>query len=331
MKDFIKSFKQVIVNNLIIIFSLSLILGLELFELDYSVYSPGGLINIDNRLENAPYKASGSFNMTYVSYRKGSIMNLLIAKVLPTFDIIKNEDITLSNEDIYDMYKRDDIQLQSAISNATMIAYAKANKQANITAEYDYLYYIRPEANSELRIGDLIVGCDNNEISNYDEIHSCVQAHNAGEVVEFKVNRNNKVIKAKSTIGEDGLVGIIITRVYSYDLDPKVTYKYATKESGSSGGLMLALSLYNSLIEEDITKGLKIAGTGTIEPNGTVGEISGVKYKIKGAVKNKVDLFIVPEANYEEAKQVVEENNFNLKLLKASTFDQVLEDLKNFN
>ena len=65
--------------------------------------------------------------------------------------------------------------------------------------------------------------------------------------------------------------------------------------------------------------------------DGSVGEISGVKYKIKGAVKNKVDLFIVPEANYEEAVQVIEENNFDLKLLKASTFDQVLDDLKSLN
>ena len=47
------------------------------------------------------------------------------------------------------------------------------------------------------------------------------------------------------------------------------------------------LAIYKELIEEDITHGLKIVGTGTIDELGNVGEIDGVKYKILGAVKNK--------------------------------------------
>ena len=103
MKEFKKNFFEAIRKNLFFIALLSVVLGLEVFELDYSVYSPGGLINVDERISNREYKSSGSFNMTYVSYRKGSIINLLIAKMLPTYDIIKNEDITLSNEDINDI------------------------------------------------------------------------------------------------------------------------------------------------------------------------------------------------------------------------------------
>jgi PDZ domain-containing protein len=108
-------------------------------------------------------------------------------------------------------------------------------------------------------------------------------------------------------------------------------YHYEKNESGSSGGLMLSLSMYNSLVEEDITKGMRIAGTGTIEYDGSVGEIAGVKYKIMGASDKNVDLFIVPRANYEEAKQVIEENHYNIKLMIADTFEQVLNDLKNYN
>ena len=94
---------------------------------------------------------------------------------------------------------------------------------------------------------------------------------------------------------------------------------------------MLALAMYNALVEEDITKGMTIAGTGTIELDGSVGEISGVKYKIMGAVNNNIDLFIIPADNYDEAEQVIKENNYNIKLLKANTFEQVINDLKNYN
>ena len=38
-----------------------------------------------------------------------------------------------------------------------------------------------------------------------------------------------------------------------------------------------------------------------ISLDGTVGEIDGIKYKIMGAAKNKVDIVFVPSANYEEA------------------------------
>ena len=48
-------------------------------------------------------------------------------------------------------------------------------------------------------------------------------------------------------------------------------------------------------------------------------------------IYNKVDLFIVPDANFEEAEQVVKENNFNLKLLKATDFEQVLNELRAMN
>ena len=58
----------------------------------------------------------------------------------------------------------------------------------------------------------------------------------------------------------------------------------------------------NNLTEEDITKGKKIVGTGTIEEDGSVGSIGGVKYKLNGAVRQKADIFLVPAGeNYEEA------------------------------
>ena len=331
MKKIKKALFEAIRENLFVIMFFSILLGLAVFELDYSVYSPGGLINVDNRIGNKQYTSSGSFNMTYVTYRKGSLLNLAIAKILPTYDIIKNEDITLSNEDINDAMKRDNIQILEAVSNATLISYNKAGKNIEVTDEHDYIYYVDPSAISELKVGDRVIACDDKETTNYYDVISCVQNRNVGDTVKLRVIRNNKELDTTSTLGDNKIVGIILKRVFSFELDPQMTYKYDKRESGSSGGLMLALALYNSLVEEDITKGMKIAGTGTIELDGSVGEISGIKYKIKGAVKNKVDLMIVPEANYEEAEQVIKENNFNLKLLKAESFEQVINDLKNYN
>ena len=330
MKNILKYIKENIFFILSVLF-LIIVLASEFIELDYSVYAPGGLVNISDRISNKQYNSKGSFNMTYVTYRKGTLFNLALAKIIPGQDIIKNEDITVENETIDDSISRSELTMKLSISTAYYIAYTKANKQIDITSSKFYLYYITPEATTDFKVADEVLKCDNNEITKHDDIVECVEKHNEGDEVEFIVNRKGKEKTVKATLKQDKKIGVIISELMSFNKDPEMSFTPDKSEMGSSGGLILTLSLYDALTEEDITKGKTIAGTGTIEMDGSVGEIAGVKYKIKGAAKKHADLFIVPSANYDEAKQVIEDNHYDLKLLKADTFDQVLEDLKNYN
>jgi len=125
----------------------------------------------------------------------------------------------------------------------------------------------------------------------------------------------------------DGKKSILIYAICNYDYNNDIEFKFKASESGPSGGLMITLSIYEKYTKEDITKGKKIAGTGTIEMDGTVGEISGIKYKIIGASKSNVDVFFVPEANYKEAKKVVEENNYDINLVSVKTFKDAINYL----
>ena len=54
---------------------------------------------------------------------------------------------------------------------------------------------------------------------------------------------------------------------------------------GPSAGFMFSLEIYNQLTEDDLTRGYNIAGTGTIAPNGKVGEIGGIHQKVIAADK----------------------------------------------
>ena len=90
----------------------------------------------------------------------------------------------------------------------------------------------------------------------------------------------------------------------------------------------MTLSIYNKLTEEDITKGRKIVGTGTIDEEGNVGEIGGVKYKIMGAVSAKADLFLVPVGNYEEAVSFAKEKGYDIPIIPVATFDEALQALE---
>jgi hypothetical protein len=61
---------------------------------------------------------------------------------------------------------------------------------------------------------------------------------------------------------------------------------------GPSAGLMFALEILNQLTPEDLTRGLKIAGTGTLSAEGEVGQIGGVEQKVMAADREGADLFI---------------------------------------
>ena len=118
-----------------------------------------------------------------------------------------------------------------------------------------------------------------------------------------------------------------IAKYYNFPLK-KIKLDFSSKEGGPSGGFMLSLAIYNRLTKEDITKSRKIAGTGTIDKDGNVGEIGGVKYKVMGANSGDADIFFVPEANYEEAIKYKEEKGFNLNIVKVSTLDDAIDYLR---
>ena len=122
-------------------------------------------------------------------------------------------------------------------------------------------------------------------------------------------------------------MGIVLVTNYIYETNDEVDIAFKTGEGGSSGGLVLALGIYSKITGIDLLKGRNIAGTGTIDIDGNVGEIDGIKYKIAGAVKNKMDVVLVSPYNYEEAKNIIEKNNYKIELVKVNTFEEAIRYL----
>lgn len=61
---------------------------------------------------------------------------------------------------------------------------------------------------------------------------------------------------------------------------------------GPSAGLMFTLEIYNQLVEEDLTKGHEIAGTGTINEKGEIGPIGGIQQKVVAASDAGAEVFL---------------------------------------
>lgn len=328
----LKNIFKIIKENIIYLLIIIAVIIIMNINLPFSVYSPGGLINIEDRLTSVTYKSKGSFNMTYVTSRSCNIPTCLLGLILPEWDIIDNKDKTLENETIKEAYLRDRIYLYESISNATYVAYTYANKNINIIDKSNYITYIYDFANTNLTVGDKIVKINNNTINNYDDILNIINNQEINDKITITVLRDDKEVECLAEIKNiDGekKIGIAISEINEYEKSPNIDYIIKFNESGSSGGLMLALAMYDSLTNSDLTKGLTISGTGTINSLGEVGEIAGVKYKLSGAVKSKSEVFLVPDANYEEAVNLKKKYNYDIKIIKAINFEQVLEELAN--
>ena len=164
------------------------------------------------------------------------------------------------------------------------------------------------------------------------DINSYIKELNKNEEIKILVLNNNiEYIRTAKIIEVEGikLIGILVTEDKELNTDD-IEIDFKSSESGPSGGLMMSLAIYSSLTNIDLTNGLKIAGTGTIDEDGNVGEIDGVKYKLAGAVKENADIFLVPNGrNYEEALAEQKINNYDIEIINVSTFEEAIEYLKN--
>jgi len=122
------------------------------------------------------------------------------------------------------------------------------------------------------------------------------------------------------------VIGITFFEKYDYQMPLATNFNARASESGSSGGLMLSLMMYDQLIPEDLTRGKTVVGTGTIDKDGNVGAIGGIKYKMLGARK-KADVFLVPEANCEDAQNIYNTFEMNFTMACVKTFDEAIDFL----
>ena len=332
MKKIYEKTKKFIKNNIKVIILYAVLIAAFTVPLDYEIYTPGGLIKLSDRLDVEGYEEKGDFNLTYVGGKKGTIPLLLLSYIIPNWDIVSVDEMRIGEEEYTDIVKRGQIDLVSVNQNALIVAFEEAGYEYKINKEEVAVYYIFEEATTDLKVGDIITHINGVKVNSLEELKSKIIEYEVGEEVSFTVLRNDKEEKCSGVIYEsevEKIIGLYLHSILDVETTPKVTFNYKANENGASGGLMSTLQIYNTLINEDITKKDVIAGTGTIELDGTVGEISGVKYKLIGAVKNGADVFIAPSNNYKEALKVKEENNYDIEIIEATTFKEVVEKLKN--
>lgn len=334
-KNLLHKIKAFWVENYKFLLAIVLIFALFMIELPYKIYAPGGMVDLSERVsveEGQEY--DGTLGMAYVSMVKGSIPYLLLSYVIPDWDIVPESELKYDNETMEEKIEADKISTEQSIDSAIIAAYRLAGKEIEIESENVHITYIDEQANTDLEILDVVKSVNGVEVKSTEELKSLIQNYGAGEEVKFLVERNGEEKECHATLydTDDGVkAGVALTVTYNYQEEPEASITMKQSESGPSGGLMMSLAIYNSLVDEDITKGKTVIGTGTIDIDGNVGAIGGVKYKLIGAVKNKADVFLVPKDNYEEAIEVKNEKGYDITILAVDTLSDAIESLESLD
>jgi PDZ domain-containing protein len=192
-------------------------------------------------------------------------------------------------------------------------------------------------AQGALHAGDVIKAVDGHQVSAADQVATFVTKHKPGEKTVFTVVRAADVKKkapptrqvtlttrtSNDTGPKRAVVGIQagVEHLFPFDIDIRLA-----DVSGPSAGMMFALGIIDKLTPGSLTGGKFVAGTGTIDDNGTVGPIGGISLKTIGARDKGAKYFLTPADNCEEAAKDIPGG---LTLVKVKTLNDAMTAVKN--
>ncbi len=180
-------------------------------------------------------------------------------------------------------------------------------------------------ADGRLEVRDVLLKVGDTDISDAQDVVDAVDGFEAGEPIPFVVRRGDEQLTVEVTperVGGDVRVGI--TPGVGFDFPFRVSVDIDDNIGGPSAGLMMALAIYDTLTPGSLTKGLDVAGTGTITPAGEVGPIGGIQQKIAAARDAGAELFLVPADNCDGIGGV---DTGDMRLARATTMHQAVETL----
>jgi PDZ domain-containing protein len=176
-----------------------------------------------------------------------------------------------------------------------------------------------------LRPGDGITAVDGTPVSTAEEVGPLVQAHQPGDRLRLSLDRDGKARDVTVRLGQrdgTGFLGIVSRTLHDWQFPVEVKID-TQRVSGPSAGLAFALVIIDDLTPGALTGGSKVAVTGSIEADGSVGPVGGVAQKAVAAREHGASLMLVPVGEAAEAR----EHAGDMKVVAVRTLDDALRAL----
>lgn len=331
---------------------LVIIAVLFLYPMDSYISQPGGAYDLSPlvEVEGVEEESTGTFSLMTISMAKSTPVTYALSRFSNDRKLLPARSVRLQDENEDEYRLRQERAMENSKYNAITVAFQKAN--IPLTVELNgilVMKVLKKGASSNLlKIGDIIHKIDGMSLINLGDFASAIAEKDQGDTVQLTIEREGEEkeieVELKEIPNSDGKVGMGIQFAEDRVIKahPEVTIE-TSNIGGPSAGFMFTLEILNRLVDEDLTKGFNIAGTGEMLEDGTVGRIGGTDFKVKAAHKDHMDIFFAPDdevsaevkalnptiqSNYEEAVQTAKEINTSMEIVPVKTIDDALAYLE---
>ncbi len=311
----------------------------------YYISEPGSALDVGTMVQiEGGEKSQGAFFLTTVSMKEANIFWYLYSGISPYMKRIPKEEVHRDDESSEEYFRRQMEVMQASQDDSIIAAYRYAGKKVDVKNN-GVIVLERMEqmpASKELVLGDIIQAVDGKKVLTSEELLKALEGKKADEEVRLTIRRNGKEIEKNVKLGQlpaksdepprAGL-GIVPLTDRTVKATPAVRVELEGV-GGPSAGLMFALEIIDQLTPGDLTHGKKIAGTGTMSPDGKVGQIGGVEHKVVAAARKGADYFFVPadvepgDTNYQKAKKTAQQIGTSMKIVPVRTLQEAVNYLQ---
>jgi len=188
-------------------------------------------------------------------------------------------------------------------------------------------------AEGALEAGDVLVAADGGTVTGLSQLRDAIAGHGTGDPMVFDIVRDGEprtvsvTPEIRELENEDGsttdraAIGVYLRVSYDFPVDVTIQLENV---GGPSGGMMFALGVIDKLTPGPLTGGAEVAGTGTIDSEGEVGPIGGIRQKMFGARDAGATWFLAPAENCDE---VVGHVPSGISVVAVDTLDDALSAL----
>lgn len=276
-------------------------------ELPYLAYSAGPVSDAADSVvaeEVAVYPPDGELLMLTVVSQDVNIFEAAIAGIDPTIDLVRKQAVRRAGES--DEEYRNRVLEQMDDSNFRAIAVALSYLGYEMVPDGVFVTEVVAGVPAEELIepGDIIRKFNGVPITTVEDLTSALEGFAPGDTVEMSLERTGTVVDVEVELAEkedepgEPLIGVGLGERTEAPFPISIQ---AGDVGGPSAGMMHTIAIIDALTEGELTGGHVIAGTGTIQADGSVGNIGGIRQKVVGAEAAGAEYILVPEGNYESA------------------------------
>jgi PDZ domain-containing protein len=265
-----------------------------------------------------------------VVVRKATLLERLFGGLHEGADLYPASAIEPPGVNDQERRRIDQQDMQRSQQIAAAVALRAAGKKVVLRPIGARVVLVEPgkPAVGRLRPDDVLLSVAGHRVATPRDVFDAMRKTKIGRVVKFVVRRDKQTLVVPiRTVASDSapkrpVVGVFLETALDIHLPFPVRINVGSV-GGPSAGLAFALDVMEEL-GRDVVHGHKVAATGELFADGSVGAIGGIKQKTIGARQAGVDAFLVPAGeNARDARKHAD----GLKIIPVESFPQALRAL----